>query len=221
MEELDTLMASGKQCEESECSVDDVDMLIGDLLDQQRELYGRVKQLKTEIKLLEELNEGDRNVDEIQETVRAIARIFQLGVSCLVIFFGWSCLFMFMRSTLTSYSLNPAFLFVCTGQGEWKRLSFPQQAHRIFWRGRQWTQDRFRCSRSQEGLIDRIASRHLICRFTRWLSMMNSAYVHDTSIDAHNASPHYILYIILDVFLSLCHPIIWRDLNGESKALHF
>ena len=92
MEELDTLMASGKQCEESECSVDDVDMLIGELLDQQRELYGRVKQLKTEIKLLEELNEGDRNVDEIQETVRAIARIFQLGVSCLVIFFGWSCL---------------------------------------------------------------------------------------------------------------------------------
>lgn len=86
MEELDTLMASGKQCEESECSVDDVDMLIGELLDQQRELYGRVKQLKTEIKLLEELNEGDRNVDEIQETVRAIARIFQLGVSCLVIF---------------------------------------------------------------------------------------------------------------------------------------
>ena len=185
-------MASGKQCEESECSVDDVDMLIGDLLDQQRELYGRVKQLKTEIKLLEELNEGDRNVDEIQETVRAIARIFQLGVSCLVIFFGWSCLFMFMRSTLTSYSLNPAFLFVCTGQGEWKRLSFPQQAHRIFWRGRQWTQDRFRCSRSQEGLIDRIASRHLLCPFTRWLSMMNFAPVHD--IDAHNASPHYILY---------------------------
>lgn len=90
MEELDTLMASGKQCEESECSVDDVDMLIGDLLDQQRELYGRVKQLKTEIKLLEELNEGDRNVDEIQETVRAIARIFQLGVSCLVIFFVMS-----------------------------------------------------------------------------------------------------------------------------------
>mmetsp|Transcript_19700 Transcript_19700/g.32597 ORF Transcript_19700/g.32597 Transcript_19700/m.32597 type:complete len:162 (-) Transcript_19700:313-798(-) len=79
MEELDTLMASGKTCEESECSVDDVDMLIGELLDQQRELYGRVKQLKTEIKLLDELNEGERNVDEIQETVRAIARIFQLG----------------------------------------------------------------------------------------------------------------------------------------------
>ena len=83
MEELDTLMASGKQCEQSECSVDDVDMLIGELLDQQRELYNRVKQLKTEIKLLEELNEGERNVDEIQETVRAIARIFQLGVSIL------------------------------------------------------------------------------------------------------------------------------------------
>ena len=81
MEELDTLMASGKQCEQSECSVDDVDMLIGELLDQQKELYNRVKQLKTEIKLLEELNEGERDVDEIQETVRAIARIFQLGVS--------------------------------------------------------------------------------------------------------------------------------------------
>ena len=84
MEELDTLMASGKQCEESECSVDDVDMLIGELLDQQKELYNRVKQLKTEIKLLEELNEGERNVDEIQETVRAIARIFQLGVSIIL-----------------------------------------------------------------------------------------------------------------------------------------
>ena len=89
MEELDTLMASGKQCEESECSVDDVDMLIGELLDQQKELYNRVKQLKTEIKLLEELNEGERNVDEIQETVRAIARIFQLGVSILSSILPW------------------------------------------------------------------------------------------------------------------------------------
>ena len=89
MEELDTLMASGKQCEESECSVDDVDMLIGELLDQQKELYNRVKQLKTEIKLLEDLNEGERNVDEIQETVRAIARIFQLGVSILSSILPW------------------------------------------------------------------------------------------------------------------------------------
>lgn len=88
MEELDTLMASGKQCEESECSVDDVDMLIGELLDQQKELYNRVKQLKTEIKLLEELNEGERDVDEIQETVRAIARIFQLGVSIILLSIG-------------------------------------------------------------------------------------------------------------------------------------
>lgn len=79
MEELDSLMSSGKQCEESECSIDDVDDLIGELLDQQKELYNRVKQLKDEVKMLEQLNEGDRNVDEIQETVRAIVRIFQLG----------------------------------------------------------------------------------------------------------------------------------------------
>ena len=81
IDELDSLMGSAKTCEESECSVDDVDMLIGELLDQQKELYNRVKQLKNEIKALEDLNEGDRDVDEIQETVRAIARIFAMGVS--------------------------------------------------------------------------------------------------------------------------------------------
>ena len=112
MEELDTLMASGKQCEESECSVDDVDMLIGELLDQQKELYNRVKQLKTEIKLLEDLNEGERNVDEIQETVRAIARIFQLGVSILSSFCRGDCnCFIIMRPVSHLDIFQPNFVF--------------------------------------------------------------------------------------------------------------
>jgi hypothetical protein len=81
-EELDSLMGKSKTCEESECSTDDVDMLIGELLEQQKMLHNRVKELKDMVKTLEHLNEtDDRSVDEVQATVRAIARIFQMGAS--------------------------------------------------------------------------------------------------------------------------------------------
>mmetsp|Transcript_53813 Transcript_53813/g.161047 ORF Transcript_53813/g.161047 Transcript_53813/m.161047 type:complete len:122 (-) Transcript_53813:194-559(-) len=81
-EELDGLMSNGKECEEGECSIDDVGDLIGELLEQQTQLYNRVQELKDMIKSLEALNEDDsRDVDEVKETVRAIVRIFQMGAS--------------------------------------------------------------------------------------------------------------------------------------------
>jgi len=79
-EELDGLMSDGKDCEEGECSIDDVDDLIGSLLEQQKLLYDRVQELKELVKVLESLNEDEsRDVDEVRETVRAITRIFQMG----------------------------------------------------------------------------------------------------------------------------------------------
>mmetsp|Transcript_20405 Transcript_20405/g.38344 ORF Transcript_20405/g.38344 Transcript_20405/m.38344 type:complete len:164 (-) Transcript_20405:166-657(-) len=81
-EELDGLMTNGRECEEGECSIDDVDDLIGELLEQQKLLYNRVQELKDMIKGLEALNADDsRNVDEVKETVRAIVRIFQMGAA--------------------------------------------------------------------------------------------------------------------------------------------
>lgn len=134
MEELDSLMSSGKTCEESECSIDDVDDLIGELLDQQKELYNRVKQLKDEIKMLEKLNEGDRDVDEIQETVRAIVRIFQLGVSISFRFYGiFHLMFGICRVSILTISLFSIHSSINAGQGQRKRLPSSKQAHWIQW----------------------------------------------------------------------------------------
>ena len=79
-DELDGLMTNSKDCGEGECSIDDVDDLIGELLEQQTLLYNRVQELKGLVKGLETLNEDDsRDVDEVRATVRAITRIFQMG----------------------------------------------------------------------------------------------------------------------------------------------
>eukprot|EP00559_Dactyliosolen_fragilissimus_P003488 CAMPEP_0184861542 /NCGR_PEP_ID=MMETSP0580-20130426/6203_1 /TAXON_ID=1118495 /ORGANISM="Dactyliosolen fragilissimus" /LENGTH=139 /DNA_ID=CAMNT_0027359073 /DNA_START=130 /DNA_END=549 /DNA_ORIENTATION=+ len=79
-EEIDTLMARGHQCEESECSIDDVDNLIIALKDQKSSLYKRIQEVDKMVTSLEILNQGgdDRKVDEINETVKAIFRLFSL-----------------------------------------------------------------------------------------------------------------------------------------------
>ena len=79
-EELETIIMKGRECEQGECSVSDVDMLIGDLLEQQHILSERVAEVDNMVKSLEVMNDAsDREVDEVRETVRAIFRVFQMS----------------------------------------------------------------------------------------------------------------------------------------------
>merc|ERR1712226_851087 len=79
-EEIDTLIARAHDCEESECSIDDVDNLITALKEQKSSLFSRIEEVDKMVKSLEILNEDgdDRDVDEIFETVKAIFRLFSL-----------------------------------------------------------------------------------------------------------------------------------------------
>jgi hypothetical protein len=71
----------GRECEQGECSVSDVDMLIGELLEHQHILSERVTEVDNMVKSLEVLNDAgsSRQVDEVRETVRAIFRVFQMS----------------------------------------------------------------------------------------------------------------------------------------------
>ncbi len=73
-------MSKGHACEAGECSVDDVDNLLGTLIEQQHILNERLTELDNMIKSLEVLNGSDnRKVDEVRETVRALFRVFQMS----------------------------------------------------------------------------------------------------------------------------------------------
>ena len=79
-EENEVVLQKANDCFEGECSLEDVDDLVGVLKDQQKELKARVDQVKAMIQSLETVNsQGDRKVDQVRETVRAIFRVFQLG----------------------------------------------------------------------------------------------------------------------------------------------
>mmetsp|Transcript_32784 Transcript_32784/g.47867 ORF Transcript_32784/g.47867 Transcript_32784/m.47867 type:complete len:151 (+) Transcript_32784:81-533(+) len=81
-EEEVAIMTSATDCAEGECSLDEVDALISELKEQQATLSKRVGEMEGLIKNLKSLNtKDDREVDEVRETVRAIFRVFQLGVS--------------------------------------------------------------------------------------------------------------------------------------------
>jgi hypothetical protein len=70
----------GHECEQGECSISDVDMLIGELMEQQHILSERVLEVENMVKSLEILNGSDeREVDEVRETVRAIFRVFAMS----------------------------------------------------------------------------------------------------------------------------------------------
>lgn len=78
--EIDAIIARGHNCEKGECSVDDVDGLISELQEQQRNLRDRIDEMNKIIKSLEVLNSAkDRDHDEVRETVRAIFRLFSMG----------------------------------------------------------------------------------------------------------------------------------------------
>merc|ERR1719222_92931 len=68
--ETDVILETAENCVEGECSLDEIDGLIGVLKDQQKEASMRLDDIKDMIKSLETVNEADdRSVDEIRETV--------------------------------------------------------------------------------------------------------------------------------------------------------
>jgi len=78
--DTDIVLETAANCVEGECSLDEIDGLIGLLKEQQKEASLRLQDTKDMIKSLETVNEADeRSIDEIRETVRAIFRVFQLG----------------------------------------------------------------------------------------------------------------------------------------------
>jgi hypothetical protein len=81
--EIDLILMEAEKCAEGECALDEVSSLIENLQNQQSMLSKRVNEIDGLIKTLETANGrgGDRPVDEMKETVKAIFRIFALGVS--------------------------------------------------------------------------------------------------------------------------------------------
>jgi len=79
-DENEAVLKQAKDCVAGECSLDDVEDLIHVLQVQQHELHERLQQVKALRLSLQKVNsQEDRPIDEIQETVRAIFRVFQLG----------------------------------------------------------------------------------------------------------------------------------------------
>ena len=75
-------------CAEGECKIDDVEDLLHDLEEQKKLIYSRLVEITNMIDSLKKVNaSGDRPVDEVRETVRAIARLFLMGVSATFLHF--------------------------------------------------------------------------------------------------------------------------------------
>lgn len=80
--ELDSVINEAESCVGGECAFDEVDSLINNLLEQQHMLSSRIGEIGTLVKDLEHMNgRDDVAPDEIRDTVKAIFRIFALGVS--------------------------------------------------------------------------------------------------------------------------------------------
>ena len=80
--EIDAIINEAESCAHGECAVDEVESLISNLQDQQSLLSKRIEEIDGLVKDLEHVNgKDDRPVDEVRETVRAIFRVFALGVS--------------------------------------------------------------------------------------------------------------------------------------------
>lgn len=80
--EIESIIKEAESCAEGECALDEVESLINNLQDQQSALSKRVSEINELVTTLETANgKDDRPVDEVRETVRAIFRVFALGVS--------------------------------------------------------------------------------------------------------------------------------------------
>ena len=85
--EVDAIITEAEACAEGECALDEVENLINNLQGQQSSLSKRIEEIGGLIKDLEHVNgKDDRPVDEVRETVRAIFRIFAMGVSDYVLY---------------------------------------------------------------------------------------------------------------------------------------
>ena len=81
-EEVKAIIDEAESCAAGECALDEVEALITNLQSQQSLLSKRVSEMDKLIKDLEHANGRDnRPTDEVRETVKAIFRIFALGVS--------------------------------------------------------------------------------------------------------------------------------------------
>lgn len=81
--EVESIVSKAHICAEGECSVEDVDLFLAELKDQQKLLRDRLTEVTNMISELTTANSLDksdvREVDELKETVRAIARLFMMG----------------------------------------------------------------------------------------------------------------------------------------------
>jgi len=79
-EETTEIMQKSIDCAEGECSIEDVENLLNDLKEQQKVLTARLEEVTQMIESLGSVNKHEkREVDEVRETVRAIARLFLMG----------------------------------------------------------------------------------------------------------------------------------------------
>ena len=84
--ELESIINEAEACAGGECALDEVDSLINNLLEQQKMLNKRIGEIDELVQDLEHINGKDnRPVDEVKDTVKAIFRIFALGVSDLLL----------------------------------------------------------------------------------------------------------------------------------------
>ena len=80
VEETNAILEKSTNCAEGECSVEDVDSLLKDLEEQRQILNERLVEVTNMIDSLNKANTAkDRPVDEVRETVGAIARLFVMG----------------------------------------------------------------------------------------------------------------------------------------------
>ena len=83
--EVEAILLEAESCAEGECALDEVESLLNNLQSQQSALSKRIGEIDVLIKDLESTNgQPDRPVDEVRETVRAIFRIFAMGVSIII-----------------------------------------------------------------------------------------------------------------------------------------
>jgi hypothetical protein len=82
-EETKAILQSGSECVESECSIDDVSMLIADLKEQEKLLSKRLDQIMNMVAHLQHVNEKEeRETDEVRAFVKDLLSVFSTDVSC-------------------------------------------------------------------------------------------------------------------------------------------
>lgn len=112
--DIDMILADATACAEGECALDDVSALLAKLLAQQSLLSSRINEIDKLVSSLEGSNGvggAERPVDEMRETVRAIFRIFSVGVSL----YNWSqnCVFSVLLCTLKYFPCCCYLLHIC------------------------------------------------------------------------------------------------------------